>query len=57
MQQDPVCGKWIPEQTAGQAEYEGKIYFFCSEDCRLEFEDDPDRFVGWEGESRAEGFA
>ncbi len=57
MERDPVCGKWITEHNGPQSEYEGKIYFFCSEDCRLEFDDDPDRYVGWGGESRVEGFA
>ncbi len=55
---DPVCGKEITEtEAAGRSDYQGKMYYFCSQDCKLEFDDDPDQYVGWGGESRVEGFA
>lgn len=52
MAQDPVCGKWIGEENSPRSEFEGQYYYFCSEDCKLEFDDDPDRYLGWGGAAR-----
>lgn len=39
---DPVCGMQIEESDAvGTSEYEGKTYYFCSADCKQEFDADP----------------
>ncbi len=47
MVKDPVCGMEIDEsQAAAQTTYQGQAYFFCSEDCRNTFENDPKEFVG-----------
>ena len=47
---DPVCGTQVePNQAAAQAEYGGRAYYFCSEECRRTFEEDPEAFVGGEG--------
>jgi YHS domain-containing protein len=46
MTSDPVCGTKIDEITAEfQTQFAGKKYFFCSEECRTEFEDRPDEFL------------
>ena len=46
MVEDPVCGMQINIDTApAQAEYEGKIYYFCSEGCKREFEENPEQFI------------
>ena len=46
---DPVCGMDVDQQqasTAGRtADYQGKPYFFCSEDCKHQFETSPGRYV------------
>ncbi len=46
---DPVCGMDL-EESAGEdsesAEYKGTTYYFCSEDCRKQFEANPQQFVG-----------
>jgi YHS domain-containing protein len=46
---DPVCGMAIdPKQAAADGlttEYQGKTYFFCGRGCKLEFADDPTRFL------------
>jgi P-type Cu+ transporter len=46
---DPVCGMAIdPKKAAADGlatEYEGKTYFFCGRGCKLEFTDDPARFL------------
>lgn len=42
MAKDPVCGMQIEEADAvGSVEHEGTTYYFCSEDCKSEFEADP----------------
>jgi YHS domain-containing protein len=45
---DPVCGMEIEEidvPESLQAEFEGKMYYFCSPECRLEFEQNRRHFV------------
>jgi YHS domain-containing protein len=32
-------------RTFTQVEYDGAIYYFCSADCREQFERDPEHFV------------
>ena len=44
---DPVCGMQIDSsQAAAQTVYDGVAYYFCSEECRRTFEEDPEEFVG-----------
>jgi Cu+-exporting ATPase len=39
---DPVCGMMIdPENAAGSTAFEGHEIYFCSDQCRREFEADP----------------
>lgn len=41
---DPVCGMQVEEQDAvGQAEYEGRTYYFCAEGCKRKFEEETGR--------------
>jgi YHS domain-containing protein len=43
---DPVCGRIIEERKPEfQTMFAGKKYFFCSEECRKEFEERPDEYV------------
>ncbi len=35
--QDPVCGVYCPKKKALTAIYKGKVYYFCSEECRQKF--------------------
>jgi Cu+-exporting ATPase len=53
MQQvDPVCGMMVDPQTApGQSEYKGQTYYFCSPGCKRDFDRDPEKYLGPEGES------
>lgn len=45
-QVDPVCGMQIEEQdAAGQAEYEGGTYYFCSLACQRKFEENPAEYT------------
>ena len=47
---DVVCGKLVDERKAaseGQSfQYQGKSYFFCSEVCQQQFQQDPKHYVG-----------
>lgn len=46
MERDPVCGMTVnPNEAAGQSEYQGKTYYFCSQGCKLAFDQNPERYV------------
>ena len=39
---DPVCGMTIEETDAvGTSEHDGRTFYFCSADCKEEFDGDP----------------
>jgi len=39
---DPVCGASVDEDLAvGISHYRGETYFFCSQSCKMEFDDNP----------------
>ncbi len=43
---DPVCGMEVDEATATEtAVHAGKTYYFCARGCRLDFEDDPEKYL------------
>jgi YHS domain-containing protein len=42
---DPVCGMKVEESTELQSQFAGKKSYFCSEDCRKEFEERPEDYV------------
>ena len=46
---DPVCGMTVDLVTATSrdlvAEHEGMTYYFCGKGCKLEFGDDPGRYL------------
>ncbi len=40
MVKDPVCGRILEsESAAGQSEYAGDTYYFCSPGCKEEFDE------------------
>jgi YHS domain-containing protein len=42
MTKDPVCGMHVDEARPGAtAEYRDHVLYFCSTDCRAEFQSDP----------------
>ena len=48
---DPVCGMEIDEKTAKEkAIHEGTTYYFCSKECRDEFQASPEDYIGGEAE-------
>jgi Cu+-exporting ATPase len=43
---DPVCGMNIESETAAaQSQYEGRTFYFCSEQCKRQFDADPIRYT------------
>jgi len=44
-----VCGEDIRKEKYF-TEYEGKKYYFCSQDCLDEFESNPEEYLEEEGE-------
>jgi YHS domain-containing protein len=46
MTTDPVCGMRVDERESEfRTQFAGKKYFFCSEECRKEFEDRPEEYL------------
>lgn len=46
MTQDPVCGMEIKDiSKAEKTDYKGKTYYFCSTLCKIQFEQDPAKYV------------
>jgi YHS domain-containing protein len=44
---DPVCEMEVNEKDApATSQYDGKTYYFCSHDCKQEFEEDPEEYLG-----------
>jgi YHS domain-containing protein len=51
---DPVCGMEVTYENAqARSEYNGETYYFCSLDCKEQFDQDPERYVAHEQEHRA----
>lgn len=46
---DRVCGMTVDPAAARAnglvADHEGKTYYFCGRGCKLDFEDDPGRYL------------
>jgi RND family efflux transporter MFP subunit len=49
LSKDPVCGLEVSAKKASKenraTHYNGKTYYFCSEECKREFEKNPNRFI------------
>jgi Cu+-exporting ATPase len=43
---DPVCGMEVTYATAqARSEYDGQTFYFCSLDCKEQFDKDPEKYV------------
>ena len=46
MARDIVCGMEVEEdKAAASSEYKGKEYYFCSEYCKKEFDQNPEKYI------------
>src|SRR3546814_6820062 len=43
---DPACGRTVTTDKAKPSIYAGKVYYFCSRECREVFEAAPQLYVG-----------
>ena len=47
---DPVCGMKLGEEVVQglvyKTPYQGKLYYFCSDECKREFDRNPERYAG-----------
>jgi YHS domain-containing protein len=54
---DPVCGMQVdPHKTDLTAEYDGQTYFFCAENCRKAFENQPRKYLAISKGTKRKGF-
>jgi Cu+-exporting ATPase len=43
---DPVCGMSVDEKAApAKATHQGKTYYFCSEECKTSFQQQPEKYL------------
>jgi YHS domain-containing protein len=43
---DPVCGMEVnPASAEAQSTYRGVIYYFCSQECKTEFDRSPEKYL------------
>ena len=43
---DPVCGMEVePDDAAGESEFQGTTYYFCSNECKQKFDQKPQAFM------------
>ena len=43
---DPVCGMAVdPNKTGFKSVHQGKEYFFCSANCKTQFDNNPQNFI------------
>ena len=43
---DPVCGMEVETETAQHTnEHDGKTWYFCGKGCKLDFEEEPARYL------------
>ncbi|HEX6613991.1 MAG TPA: YHS domain-containing protein [Rhodanobacteraceae bacterium] len=47
---DPVCGRKAPLHGLHSCAYNGRVYYFCSDDCRNSFARRPRAFLSETGE-------
>jgi YHS domain-containing protein len=44
---DPVCKMEVKEEeAAATSEYQGKTYYFCATGCKIDFDEDPEKYLG-----------
>ena len=43
---DPVCGMSVdPAKTKYKSEFKGATYYFCSDHCKTQFDQNPEQFI------------
>lgn len=53
LETDPICGMRVdPEEAAGTSQFQGRTYYFCSTNCKREFDRNPATHAGHRHEQR-----
>jgi len=56
MMKDPVCGMDVdPKTAAGNSEYKGQTYYFCSNGCKRAFDKEPEKYLKAQGHVTGHG--
>jgi YHS domain-containing protein len=42
---DPVCGMQVDEKDAITSQHQGQTYYFCSNECKNQFERNPEQYT------------
>jgi len=42
---DPVCGMKLKKETQFKSEFQNKIYYFCSSNCKQKFDKTPEEYA------------
>ena len=46
MAKDPICGMEVDQNTpAARTEHQGESYYFCSNNCKQQFESEPELYI------------
>jgi YHS domain-containing protein len=46
METDVVCGMKVdPTRAPAQSQHQGKLYYFCSTDCKAKFDANPEQYA------------
>jgi YHS domain-containing protein len=46
MTKDPVCGMAVDEKDSKiKSEYRGRMYTFCSQGCKISFDEEPEKYL------------
>jgi YHS domain-containing protein len=40
MEKDPICDTYVQRETPYRLKYQGKVYYFCSQECADKFKVD-----------------
>jgi YHS domain-containing protein len=58
MATDLVCRKEVDEKnpSGGKVNFWGKVFYFCSKDCRVAFRRDPQKYSPETAEGRGPGY-
>jgi len=50
---DPVCGMQVSPENAIESEYQGNLFYFCSESCQKKFDNDPEDVLAEQAKKEA----
>lgn len=54
MPKDPVCNNYVDTNTPFKQDVEGQTFYFCSEDCLEEFEENIDDYLTYKEIERSD---